>query len=179
MPSSRHCEIMSLTEFDAFTMSGNAGKAAEFSPSPVAVHNNGDVLRQEFRLQFGGQFAFRELVKSRSRLVCHWNCSRAPRRMDCMEGSGQSLLAGVRNVKRLLGNYVPTWKFCVHRVARIAAAEMNGLYFSLVRSWQATETDKPAGCSKRPSSDGCKSKAAGFFNIRLGERAQLWRIASN
>jgi len=48
-----------------------------------------------------------------------------------MDGSVQSLLAGVWNVKRFLGKYVPMRKFCVHRIARIAAAEMNGLYFTL------------------------------------------------
>lgn len=42
---------------DAFAMACDAGETSEFRPPAVAVHDDRDMFRKQFRLQLGGQFA--------------------------------------------------------------------------------------------------------------------------
>ncbi len=39
---------------DAFTVTSNTGKSTEFRPTSVAVHDHGDMFREEVQLQLRG-----------------------------------------------------------------------------------------------------------------------------
>ena len=46
-------------------MTGNPGQAARFRPAPVAIHNDGEMLGEQVKIQFGCQFCLRQVVEAR------------------------------------------------------------------------------------------------------------------
>ena len=49
---------------DPFAMASDAGESPEFRPPTVAVHDDRDMFRQQFRFQLGGQFALGQMVET-------------------------------------------------------------------------------------------------------------------
>ena len=64
MPSSRAEGDHLSDRIDPFTMARNTGKTAEFRPPAVAVHDDRDMFRKQFRLQLGGQFALGQMIET-------------------------------------------------------------------------------------------------------------------
>ena len=59
MPSSKQTRDHFPDGFDPFAMAGNAREISQFRPSAVAIHDDGDMLGEQFRLKLCGQVRLR------------------------------------------------------------------------------------------------------------------------